>query len=81
MFARDRKKEEKVKARTVAALAWFCLLIAFGCVVAGLPLMKRGSAAGLPLVILFFVFITAAIVLVWLERKKRAEEQRRLSQW
>lgn len=68
-------------ARTTTALAWSSVLAAFGCIASGLPLMKCGSPAGLPLVVLFVVFIVATIVLGRLAKKKHGEEQGRISRW
>ncbi len=62
-------------ARTAMALAWACLLAAFGCAIAaGLFLAERRSAIGWPLVVLFVGLIVLVIVLDWLSRKKRNEE-------
>lgn len=58
-------------SRTMTALAWSCILAALGCIAAGLPLMKRGSPAGLPLVVAFIVFITATLVFGWFAKKRR----------
>lgn len=68
-------------SRTTMALAWSSVLAAFGCIAAGLPLMKRGSPVGLPLVIAFVVFIVATFVLYWSVKKKQREEMGRISRW
>ncbi len=66
-------------ARTAMALAWVCLLAAFGCAIAvGLFLAERVSAVGWPLVVVFVGLIVLVIVLDRLSRKKYNEEWRNL---
>ncbi len=55
-------------------LSAICLVLAAICIAAGLPRIKLELSGGVPLVILFLVFIVAAIVLAWRDAKKRYEE-------
>ncbi|MBI5071828.1 hypothetical protein HZB93_02990 [Candidatus Falkowbacteria bacterium] len=55
-------------------LSVICLVLAAICIAAGLPRVKLELSGGIPLVVLFLVFITAAIVFAWRDAKKRYEE-------
>jgi membrane protein DedA with SNARE-associated domain len=68
-----------MSSKLFLALAWFSVFVALGCVMVGLPLMKRGSPAGLPFVVGFVVLIAATIVFAWFAKRKQAEEKKRLS--
>lgn len=68
-----------MSSRGAAFLSAFFSFSALVAVAVGMPRMKLGFAEGLPLVAAFVVFVAVAIFFAWLEKKKRSEEQRRLS--
>lgn len=70
-----------MSSRVAAFLSGFFSFLAFVSVAAGLPRLKIGFADGGPLVAAFVVFVAAAIFFAWLEKRKRGEEQKRLSRF